>query len=166
MSKGSVSGSTVWVADETGMVNTYCNSSGWGLSCPKGYSPRDRTFEQAVPCNGPSGLGCCCNEWVMGMFGNFNLGTSSDMFQTLPHIGWCECSRCIPHAVASDPVHVAFVYECTDPVTTYGANQSCQKIGGCANSCGCDNVSILRNWRPPSPYRFFHPSCCAESMAM
>lgn len=173
---GSVAGDYVWVAQETGLVSTSCGGGGgngtggngtYANDCPLGYSPRDPSFEKAVPCNGPNGLGCCCNEFVEGMFGNFSLGTSGDMFTTLPEIGWCACNSCIENGIATNPDHVAFVYGCNPDggVELYGANQSCQDPEydePCFSQCGCDNVSILTCCYNQTDYDYFHPSCCGK----
>lgn len=128
--------------------------------CPTGESPRNLEAEKQVPCTGPYGWDCCCNEFVQGMIGNRNLGASRMMFQTLPKIGWCRCSGCVVGAVAVNTGHSAFAHSCSDgKVSTFGANQSCERYGGCQEVCGCSNVNVWSN-QPQSRYTYFHPSCC------
>jgi hypothetical protein len=94
------------------------------------------------------------------MLGNPNLGSSEMMLQTLPTIGWCRCSGCVPGAVATNYKHVAFVSSCAGGmVSTWGANQSCERYGGCQTVCGCNNVNVWSN-QPQDRYSYFHPSCC------
>jgi hypothetical protein len=102
------------------------------------------------------------------MFGDFTLGTSGDMFSTLPNIGWCKCGGygqgCRVGAVASNPEHVAFVKACSGyasgDMTLHGANQMCETYGGCLNGCGCDNVNETFIRAKIGDYAFFHPTCC------
>jgi len=142
---------------------SYCDDprcGGTGNMCPTGKSPRDSNGERSVPCTGPSGLGCCCNYFVQGMLGNTGLGRSGDMRNTLPRIGWCRCSGCKVGAVAANNGHTGFVNSCDGAkMSTLGANQSCEKYGGCFNQCGCDNISIWRGQNVGN-YEYFHPSCC------